>query len=183
MKFGNWKIETIGTVLPEEFYNLIEANRNHIRKSFPITLSNCRDVKSTAKFLAESADNEAWKENYYFYIRNTETKILIGYIVIKNIETDIAKCELAYFIDKDFEGKGITTKAAGNTLVFCFGELKMNKVTIRTSTINAASQQIALKHGFAQEGILRQEFKNGEGILEDVLYFGLLKSDYQANFN
>lgn len=183
MEFTNWKTENIGTILPEEFYNLIEKNRNHIRKTFPITLSNCRDLKSTAKFLAEAADNEAWKENYYFYIRNLESTALIGYVVIKNIDDKIAKCELAYFIDSDFEGKGITSKAVADTLAFCFGEIKMNKVTICTSKVNAASQQIALKHGFMQEGILRQEFKNGEGVLEDVLYFGLLKSDYQANSN
>ena len=35
------------------------------------------------------------------------------------------------------------------------------------------------KTWFSQEGILREEFKNEEGILEDIVYFGLLKSDYK----
>ena len=38
-----------------------------------------------------------------------------------------------------------------------------------------------LKHHFKQEGILRDEFKNGDGILEDVVYFGLLKSEYKTH--
>lgn len=181
MQFTHWKTETISTITPQEFYALIEKNRNHIRKTFPVTLSSCRDLQATEKFIAEAADNEAWKDNYYFYIRNTESNVLIGYVVIKNIDNKVAKCELAYFIDSDFEGKGIITKAIANTLDFCFGELKMNKVTICTSKENTASQQIALKHGFIKEGVLRQEFKSSEGVLEDVLYFGLLKQDYQNN--
>jgi len=181
MQFTHWKTESINTISPQEFYALIEKNRNHIRKTFPRTLASCRDLKATEKFFAEAADNEAWKDNYYFYLRNTDSKALIGYIVIKNIDVDIAKCELAYFIDNDFEGKGIITKAIGDTLNFCFGELKMNKVTICTSKENKASQRIAEKHGFIQEGLLKQEFKSGEGKLEDVLYFGLLKQDYQKN--
>ena len=55
----------------------------------------------------------------------------------------------------------------------------MNKIFICTSKINFGSQQIALKNGFILEGILRQEFKNGEGILEDINYYGLLNSDHE----
>lgn len=97
---------------------------------------------------------------------------------IKSIDNDKAKCELGYFVDKDYQGKGITSKVVSETLGFCFNTLKMNKVFICTSKINTASQQIALKHHFKQEGILREEFKNGDGILEDIVYFGLLKSEY-----
>ena len=118
------------------------------------------------------------KENHFFYIRNNETKRLIGYINVKNIKLEILKCELAYFIDKDFEGQGIISKAVSQTIDFCFNELKMNKIFICTSKINKGSQQIAIKHNFQQEGILREEFRNNEDILEDVVYFGLLKSDY-----
>jgi RimJ/RimL family protein N-acetyltransferase len=89
------------------------------------------------------------------------------------------KCELAYFIDKNFEGKGIISKAVADTVAFCFNDLQMNKVYICTSKINAASQRIATKLGFQKEGILREEFKNGKAILEDIVYFGLLKSEYQ----
>ena len=55
----------------------------------------------------------------------------------------------------------------------------MNKIFICTSKINFSSQQIALKNGFIYEGTLREEFKNFEGYLEDINYYGLLKSDYE----
>lgn len=175
----NWELHTIDCILPQEFFNLIESNRSHISKTFPVTIKSCETLDQTINFLAEAIDKQESGTGFYFYIRNLETRQLIGYICIKNINKNISKCELAYFVDQQFEGKGIISKAVSQTLAFCFGELQMNKVFICTSKSNTASQRIATGHGFQQEGILREEFKNGEGILEDIVYFGLLKSDYE----
>lgn len=181
MEFTNWKLEKIENIRAAEFFKLIEKNKDHISKTFPVTLSGCASLEKTVDFIEKAKTTEQNKEGYYFYIRNLATQDLIGYVCIKSIDSKIAKCELAYFVDKDFEGKGIISKAVSQTIDFCFKEIGMNKVFISTSKINTASQRIATKHGFQQEGILRQEFKNGEGILEDIVYFGLLKSDYYKN--
>jgi len=119
------------------------------------------------------------KTGYYFYVRSIETNNLIGYIGIKKIDYHISKCELFYFIDKEFEGKGIISKAVSEVINLCFNELKMNKIFICTSKVNFASQQIALKNDFVLEGTLREEFKSFEGELEDINYYGLLKSGYE----
>ena len=179
MKFENWKTVTIENILPEEFFELIQKNKNHIHNTFPVTVANCLDLEKTTNFITENIEKENNKEGYYFYIRNLETNKLIGYVCIKNVRKDVMKCECAYFIDNDFERQGIISKVVSQTIALCFDELEMNKVFICTSKANKASQQIALKHDFQQEGILREEFKNHEGILEDVVYFGLLKSDYE----
>lgn len=171
-------IETITQILPEEFYSLVNQNREHLSKTFPVTLRGCTDLPSTQKFIGDALDSQIWSENFYFYVRDTTTNNLIGYVIVKNINTDISKCELGYFIDKNFEGQGITSKAVAHALEYCFNDLLMNKVTICTSLVNAASQRVATKHGFVQEGILRQEFKNSNDVLEDIVYFGLLKSVY-----
>jgi RimJ/RimL family protein N-acetyltransferase len=179
MEFINWKLDKIENIHFKEFFDLIENNRNRIQKTFPVTVSNCVDLKITEESITKNLQIEKEKSGYYFYVRNLETNKLIGYIGIKKIDYHISKCELFYFIDADFEGKGIISKAISEIIGFCFDELKMNKIFICTSKINFGSQKIALKNGFVQEGILREEFKNHEGVLEDIVYFGLLKSDYQ----
>jgi ribosomal-protein-serine acetyltransferase len=181
MSFTDWKTETINNILPEEFYYLIEKNKIHIEKTFPVTLSHCPNLEKTRQFIAFNQDKENHKEGYYFYPRDIKTNALIGYLCVKSIDTNKAKCELGYFVDEDFQGKGITSRLVSETLDFCFNTLNMNKVFICTSKINKASQQIALKHHFKQEGILREEFKSADGTLEDVVYFGLLKSEYNSN--
>ena len=175
----NWKLEKIHNIQFKEFFELIDNNRNRIIKTFPVTVSNCIDLKTTEVFITKNIQIEEERTGSYFYIRNIETNNLIGYIGIKKIDYSISKCELFYFIDTNFEGKGIISNAVSQIIDFCFKELKMNKIFICTSKINFASQQIALKNGFVLEGTLREEFKNFEGLLEDVNYYGLLKSDYE----
>jgi RimJ/RimL family protein N-acetyltransferase len=179
MKFNNWKLEKLQNIRHDEFFELIENNRSRIQKTFPVTVSNCLDLKTTNEFITKNIQIEKEKTGYYFYVRSIETNNLIGYIGIKKIDYHISKCELFYFIDKEFEGKGIISKAVSEVINLCFNELKMNKIFICTSKVNFASQQIALKNDFVLEGTLREEFKSFEGELEDINYYGLLKSGYE----
>lgn len=178
MSFTDWKTETIDHILPEEFYNLTEKNKSHIGKTFPVTLANSDSLKKAAHFLKVSLDKEKNKEGYHFYARDIKTNALIGYLCVKTIDYRISKSELGYFTDQEYQGKGITSKMVADALDFCFNTLMLNKVFICTSEINLASQRIALKHNFKQEGILRDEFRNGDGELQNTVYFGLLKSEY-----
>jgi ribosomal-protein-serine acetyltransferase len=180
MTFNNWRTETLQSIQPEEFHEFVMSNKEHISKTFPVTLVNCSDLENTRDFFTRKRDKEQNQDGYHFYLRHNETQNLIGYVCIKNVNKNIQKCELAYFVDKDFEGRGIISKAVSETVDFCFNTIAMNKVFICTSKVNTASQRIATKHGFRQEGILREEFKNGDAILEDIVYFGLLKSEYQS---
>ncbi|MFB9078018.1 GNAT family N-acetyltransferase [Flavobacterium procerum] len=178
MSFTDLKIDRIENILSKEFYELIDKNRNHIGHTFPVTLANSDSPEKAENFIAVNKAREKNNEGYYFYARDIKTNVLIGYLCIKSIDFRISKCELGYFIDEDFQGKGITSKMVSDALEFSFKELNLNKVFICTSEVNLASQRIALKHNFKQEGILRDEFRNGDGELENSVYFGLLKSEY-----
>jgi len=174
----SWTIAQLAEVTPEDFFGLIYKNKNHISRTFPRTLSGCDSLEKTRNFIADARSRQSAGDGAYFYIRSVETGALIGYVCVKNVDRHIDKCELAYFIDEDFEGRGITSAAVAETITYCFDVLRMNKIVICTLEINAASQRIAVRNGFRAEAVLRQEFKNGEGVLEDVVYFGLLKKDH-----
>ncbi|TDW50280.1 ribosomal-protein-serine acetyltransferase [Flavobacterium sp. 270] len=181
MSFTDWKTDRIENILPEEFYNLIDKNRNHIAKTFPLTLVNSDSLEKAKDFIAYNSDKEKNKEGFFFFARNIKTNDLIGYLCVKTIDYRISKCEFGYFVDEDYQGKGITSRLVSDALDFCFNELDLNKIFICTSEINVASQRVALKHNFKQEGILRDEFRNGDGELQNSVYFGLLKSEYNQH--
>ena len=181
MSFTDWKIDRIENVTAEEFFTLVNKNKNHIQKTFPVTLAHSDSLKKAEGFMAVNLEKEKNNEGFYFFARDIKTNGLIGYLCVKTIDYRISKCELGYFTDEDFQGKGITSKMVSDALDFCFNELKMNKVFICTSEINFASQRVALKHNFKQEGILRDEFRNGDGELQNTVYFGLLKSEYNTS--
>ena len=175
---SEWVIDRTENIVPQEFFELVRSNTDHIKRTFPVTSTACADLQKTAKFILAALKKENNGEGYHFYIRNIESDKLIGYICIKKIDKNILKCELAYFIDRNFEGKGIISAAVEDIIEICFSALKMNKIFVCTSLTNLGSQRIAVKNGFKHEGVLRQEFKNGDGIFEDINYYGLLKSDY-----
>jgi ribosomal-protein-serine acetyltransferase len=179
MKFNNLKLEKLNIVQPNEFFELIQKNKIHIENTLTITVSNCENLEKTIQYFEIKKKNQENKTDFYFYIKNLETNKLIGYIGIKKIDYKISKCELFYFIDKDFEGKGIVSDAVSQIIKYCFDELLMQKIVICTSKVNIVSQKIALKHNFKQEGILRNERLDHLNEFEDIIYFGLLKSDYE----
>ena len=51
MKFTNWKLDRIQKILASEFFDLIHKNRNHINKTFPVTVYNCIDFEKKMNLL------------------------------------------------------------------------------------------------------------------------------------
>ncbi len=172
----SWEIFPLRTVKVKEFFQLIDKNREYLLPTFPVTVTGCQSLWSTKTFLAERKKEQKNKKGHAFVIKDIQTKRLIGYFSIKNVNEKIKRCEFAYFIDQDFQGKGFTSEVISNMIPMAFNDLEMNKIIIATSPKNTASQKVALKNGFIQEGRLRQEFKNYRNELEDVLYFGLIKN-------
>lgn len=166
---------------PEEFREFIAPNREHIIKSFPVTVRASENLKKTRNYFKEARKREAEGEWKYFLIVEKGKRNILGFFVVKEISKKLNRGELAYFIDRNYNGRGIISRISGEIVKYAFEELKLNKIIICTSSENIASQKIALKNNFKKEGVLRQEFLNYDGILEDVNYYGLLKSDYFRN--
>ena len=163
---------------PKEFQKFIAENREHIIETFPVTLRSCQSLDKTKAYFKQAKKLEAsGKWHYFVIVKNAQPQIL-GFLVIKEIVRKIGRGELAYFVDRNYNGKGIMSKISSEIITYAFEELSLNKLLICTSSENIASQKIALKNNFKREGVLRKEFLNYFGILEDVNYFGLLKSEY-----
>lgn len=156
------------------YWNLIKTNRERLEKDFPITLKNTRTKKATESWIDQKIKSWSKHTSFSFVILENENDTLIGQLTIKTIDWKIPKAEMAYFIDKDWEGKGITTEVVKGGIDFCFNNLKLNKVFIRTAPDNRASQRIAEKCGFKKEGLLKKDHRQSDGTLSDVLYYGLL---------
>jgi ribosomal-protein-serine acetyltransferase len=159
----------------DQFLELITANRTRISEYFPKTAKAVYDKTSTTAFIKAKNNSANEKDNYCFVIEDTLEHKLSGVIFLKSFDWTIPKCELGYFIDKNKEGKGITTKAISEIIKFCFGELKLNKLFLRAARDNFSSKKVAEKNGFIAEGILRKDFKTENRNLIDVIYYGLLK--------
>jgi [ribosomal protein S5]-alanine N-acetyltransferase len=90
------------------------------------------------------------------------------------------KGELAYWIGKDYWGKGYATEAVKRVIDFGFKELKLNRIWAAIMSKNKASGKVLKKVGLRYEGTLKQDVLRWNQY-EDVDVYGLLKSDYSFN--
>ena len=168
------RLISIDDLIP--FYELIEKNRQYLTMYFPKTLSQIRDLDSARLFINMKMNEAARKAGYWFLVISKEYDRMIGSLVIKDLDLTVPKCELAYFVDEDFQGKGITSRATQWLVNFCFDELGMVKIFARINPTNEASRRVVLKNGFTKEGHMRMEYRNGFGELTDVEHYGLAKN-------
>jgi ribosomal-protein-serine acetyltransferase len=70
------------------------------------------------------------------------------------INPQLSAGDIGYWIDGDYEGQGLTSRAASGLITAVFDELGLSKVDLRTSIGNQRSRALAERLGFSFEGIL-----------------------------
>jgi [ribosomal protein S5]-alanine N-acetyltransferase len=103
-------------------------------------------------------------------------KKLIG-IINLNIHPAFKRGELAYWVGKDYWGKGYGTEAAKALLELGFAELGLNKIFAQAFTTNPGSYKIMEKIGLKYEGTLKQHVVRF-GEFYDLVQYGLVKEEY-----
>jgi ribosomal-protein-serine acetyltransferase len=159
----------------EEIYHLVERNRERLITYFPRTSSVVKDLDAAKRFARQKVRQALEKEQYYFVIVLKNQPAIIGMVMVKNIDWTVPKGELAYFIDENYEGIGITSNAVKYVVEYCFEQLEMEKLYIKFDPENVGSKKVAIKNGFEKEGFLKREFRTGQGALTDVERYGLLR--------
>ncbi len=90
---------------------------------------------------------------------------LAGCIELKTISHENRSCDIAYWLSKDFTGKGIMTKSVNILAALAFENLDMHRISINVADKNLASRSVAERCGFKLDAVLRDRF-----FLEGVYY-------------
>lgn len=123
----------------------------------------------------------AWltQQSYHFGVWDKDQAELIGLVRIFDIDWQIPKSFLEFFIAPEFSQKGIMTEVLLKVTDFAFDELKLEKLNLKLAMDNYAGQRLARKCGFRREGDLRSEFKMPGGELIDILLMAAYASDFR----
>jgi RimJ/RimL family protein N-acetyltransferase len=159
-----------------EFFTLIDQNRERLG-FFSGTLSKTNTLEDTIAYMDDVIDRIEKRLYYPFVIIDTRTNQFAGFMDIKSIDWSIPKAELGYFIDKEYQGKGVSTKALGLIVSYGFDTIGLNKLLVRTHESNEASVRLAIRNGFQLEGRVRKDYKTTSGDIVDLVYYGLTKED------
>lgn len=175
MNTNDFVIRTLEISDATLLFEMVQNNRARLIDYFPISIGAMQDIDSTKAYIQEKIKQAEKKESFSFVIICQKEIKPIGMLFIKSLDWRIPKAELAYYIDKEHEGKGIVSKALEWLVDHAFNELKINKLFLRVAPDNIGSKRVAEKNGFIVEGILRNDFKQEDGTLIDLLYYGRLR--------
>ena len=160
----------------EAVFEAVDRNRGHLQP-FMHWMTPDYSPESAREFIENSIATVQEKKGQGFGI--FREKRFIGSIGFVHFDWKARKTEIGYWIDKAEEGKGIISAVCKLLLEYAFGELGLNRVEIRCSSLNLRSAAIPQRFGFRKEGVLRQaEFRNGR--LHDFNLYGLLADEWRA---
>lgn len=170
--FTDFKIISFNTKHPNSLFNLIDSNRERLETYFAGTVKNTRTLEDTIRYCKQIDERVAQKSYFIYTIIDKKTNSLIGLIDVKNIDWNIPKAELGYFIDTKYEGKGVITRALAQTIEFLIKEYNFKKLLCRVNKQNTGSIKVAEKNGFELEGTIRNDYRTTSGDIVDLNYYG-----------
>ena len=174
VNFEHYSIKILRVGDLEIFFGLIDRNRARLEAFFSGTVARTRTIEDTKAYLAEILIKIENKTYLPFMIQDNDTGSFVGFVDIKNIDWNIPKGELGFFIDSKHEGKNLSTRAFTIFTSYCFSQLGFNKLFLRTHESNISARRLAEKCGFEVEGIIRKDYKTTEGNFKDLIYYGRL---------
>ena len=109
----------------------------------------------------------------------TDGGVIVGAIGLRLLEDEyIARGSIGYWVAADARGRGVATGALRIVSRWAFRQLGLPRVELVTDPENRASQRVAEKAGFRQEGQLRGyiQMRNGQ---RDCVMFSLLATELE----
>jgi RimJ/RimL family protein N-acetyltransferase len=134
------------------------------------------------------ADSETWarkaqakwvlREDLGLGVWDRATGRFLGGSGLHRIEWGVPSFEIGYWLRRTAVGNGYMTEAAWMLCRFAFEEMSAQRVFIRCAAENHRSAAIAQRLSFVPEGRMRNDKRDTNGELYDMLMFGMTPQDY-----
>lgn len=161
----------------DALFQLTDMNREHLKSWMPwvdstITAQDTEDfIRST---MNNYMNNAGFTAGIFFHGQ------LCGVIGFHLPDWRVRHVSMGYWLGKDYQGKGIMTKACQCLIDYAFDNWQMNRIEIRVDVKNTRSRALAKRIGFTQEGILRQIDYIDEKYVDHAVY-SILALEWLAN--
>ncbi|HTZ25972.1 MAG TPA: GNAT family protein [Streptosporangiaceae bacterium] len=165
--------------LSDAYHELLAANHERLARWEPWAVQP-RTPDTTRSFL--EASGRAWLEGTELPVAIAvpagDRWQLAGSAGLR-ISSYTQSAEAGYWIDAEFEGRGLVTRTMTALLDQAFGPLGLARVTLRTEVANQRSRAVATRLGFTEEGVHRQAI-SFPGERRDQVAYALLTAEWLA---
>ena len=132
-------------------------------------------TKESVKEFVELAVISDWNDNARFVITlKSETIGSVGLYINQKEK----RAEIGYSLSKKYWGQGIIPEAVRAVFRYGFMDMKLEKIFAQTDLLNLPSQSVMKKMNMQQEALLKKHIIS-QNIRRDVVYYSILKSDWE----
>lgn len=162
------------------YYQMLQENRAHLYEFLPAAVQAVQSVEEVEVLFRRLMADWHLRNLFIFGLWEKGTGAYVGESYLANADWETPRIEVGYFIAQTHTGKGYATEAAQAAIRYAFEQLHVTRVDLRCAADNQASQRVAERCGFVQEGCFRQHHRKKDGTLVDMLWYGLLQEEWQG---
>lgn len=138
-------------------------------------------VAESETFVREAALRFRNHEDLPLLLFRKSDMLYIGGSGMHNIDWDVPRFEIGYWLRTSLTGQGYMTEAVNGVTALAFDQLEAVRVEIRCDSRNQKSAAVALRCGFTHEATLHSDSRTPDGRLRDTLVFAKLRADLEAD--
>ena len=137
------------------------------------------DIAQARTNIAQSIEGYHNGSGMRLAIELRETGQMIGNFNLYAFAHANRRCDVGYALNRAHWGKGYLGEAMTAALNYAFDVLDLNRIEADIDPRNAASAKLLERHGFVNEGYMRERWiVNGE--ICDTVFYGLLRREWEA---
>lgn len=143
------------------------------------TVANISNTEEFRFYFNTALEERQQKRSYPFAIYDKVRKQYAGSTRFANIEFKHRKLEIGWtWIDPALQGTGFNKHCKYLLLSYGFEVLQLNRIELKTSSLNLKSQKAMQKIGAVKEGVFRKNIINDNGTTRDTVYFSFINDDW-----
>lgn len=152
------------------------ANDNEIWEHMSVDLTDKRNVE---QYVQDAQKKRAAGTEFAFVIVDIESKKIIGATWFLDISMPHKRLEIgSTWLNPKSWRTNVNTNCKFLLLKYCFEELGLNRVQIKTGHENIRSQRAIERIGAIKEGILRNHMIRKEGTIRHTVMYSVTKEDW-----
>jgi RimJ/RimL family protein N-acetyltransferase len=180
-------------MLEDERVRLEPLKEEHFPLLLPVAMERSLWLYTVAKINTEAdfrsyfntaLEEKMQKRSYPFAIYDKLKNEYAGSTRYGNIEFRHKKVEIGWtWIHPSLQGTGFNKHCKFLLLSYGFETLELNRIELKTSSLNLKSQKAMLKIGAVKEGLFRKNIINDDGSTRDTVYFSFINDEWPVTRN
>ncbi|WP_172194334.1 GNAT family N-acetyltransferase [Saccharibacillus qingshengii] len=133
------------------------------------------EPEATEKLMRQKRLEFLGRTDLMMLMTDRETGRILGASGLHRFDWEARRFEIGYWVRTSCAGRGLVTEAVHGLTRFAADELGANRVEIRCDDRNVRSAAVAVRAGFALEGVLRSWRREEDGTLVNDKVFAKIR--------